>query len=221
MYFCSGQPMHFCCGVDTMNDNTNLNATVDLTKHFRALIRLGQAARQLAGPAYVEPDWKEYSQRSQRDAERWRGWSEAFELAQHLWKLLVEAVGQPHAKEIMQLVVNGKKAGRPLTKDENALRQHIYLYLLVCGPKSSDAKIAKRIHENEPYYAEYQSGAIVVLNKEIKEASMAADDDPIVDRRTIKKSLEAIERDVQRFRHRAIAENQLPEEYAPKLYYHD
>jgi len=61
-----------------MNDNTNLNAsqtTADLAKQLRALIRLGQAARQLAGPAYVEPDGEEYSQRTQREAER-RGGAE-------------------------------------------------------------------------------------------------------------------------------------------------
>lgn len=60
---------------------------------------------------------------------------------------------------------------------------------------------------------------IVVMNNDITDAAMASEDDPIVDRRPIKKSLGAIEKDVQRFRDWAINENQLPKEFAPRIYY--
>ncbi len=204
-----------------MNDNTNLNAsqtTADLAKQFRALIRLGQAARQLAGPAYVEPDGEECSQRTQREAERRRVRNKAFDFAQQFWKRLVKAVDEPHAKEIMHLVM-GENTGRPRTKEENAFKEHIYLYLNICGPKLSDKKLAKRIHASNPYYAEYQSGMIVVMNNEITDAAMASEDDPIIDRRWITKSLGAIEKDVRRFRDWAINENRLPKEYASRTYY--
>ncbi len=206
-----------------MNDNTNLNAsqtTADLTKRLRTLIRLGQAARQVAGPAYVEPDGEEYSQRTQREAERRRVRNEAFDFAEQFWKRLVKAVDEPHAKEIMHLVM-GENTGRPRTNEETAFKEHIYFYLMVCGPNLSDKKIAERIRGNKPYYAEYQSGTIVVLNKEITELAVTSEDDAIVDRRSIKKSLAAVEKEVHRFRHWALKENQLPEEYTPKPYCHE
>jgi len=146
--------------------------------------------------------------------------NKAFDFAQQFWIRLVKAVDEPHAKEIMHLVM-GENTGRPRTNEENAFKQHIYFYLMVCGPNLSDKKIAERIRASNPYYAEYQSGMIVVMNNKITDAAMASEDDPIVDRRPIKKSLAAVEKEVHRFRHAALKENQLPEAYSPKRYHHE
>src|SRR5262249_26488614 len=85
---------------------------------------------------------------------------EALKEADAFWNQLVETVGEPRAKQIMQFVMDEKKTGR----SGDLMLTLIYCYIHAWGLEESDEKIAKRIIESKPYYAECAKGHCVVVN---------------------------------------------------------
>jgi hypothetical protein len=140
----------------------------------------------------------------------------ALKLADTFWKQLVEAVGEPQAKQIMQFVMGEKKIGR--SGDRMIIL--IYCYIRAWGLEESDEKIAKRIIESKPYYVKCASGQCGVVNDWMTEERFLGDE-TIVKRTPIKKGLLAMKKHVERVRRWLIEEKILPTEYAPKQYYRD
>ena len=140
----------------------------------------------------------------------------ALKLADTFWKQLVEAVGEPQAKQIMQFVMGEKKIGR--SGDRMIIL--IYCYIRARGLEESDEKIAKRIIESKPYYVKCASGQCGVANDWMTEERFLGDE-TIVKRTPIKKGLLAMKKHVERVRRWLIEEKILPKEYAPKQYYRD
>jgi len=140
----------------------------------------------------------------------------ALKLADRCWKQLVEAVGEPQAKQIMQFVMGEKKIGR--SGDRMIIL--IYCYIRAWGLEESDEKIAKRIIESKPYYVKCASGQDGVVNDWMTEERLLGDE-TIVKRTPIKKGLLAMKKHVERVRRWLIEEKILPKEYAPKQYYRD
>lgn len=153
---------------------------------------------------------------------------ESKRIAEELYKRITKNVGVPAAKEMMRSIMGDKKPGPRRTDEAVALDCFIYAYLLHWGADQTDAKIAKRIFESEPYYVELDSGAVIVVNnKEFSESfcDLTDDsnlaDDPIISRRAITVSLGAIEKRVERFRRWAIKEDHLSKGHAPRQYTRD
>jgi hypothetical protein len=140
---------------------------------------------------------------------------EALKEADAFWKQLVETVGKPRAKQIMQFVMDEKKTGR----SGDLMLPLISNYIRVWGLEESDEKIAKRIIESKPYYAKCAKGHRVVVNDWLTEELLS--DETIVARTPIDKGLPAMKKHVERVRRWLIEEKILPKEYAPKQYYRD
>ena len=96
----------------------------------------------------------------------------------------------------------------------------IYSYIRAWGLEESDEKIAKRIIESKPYYANCAKGHCVVVNDWMTEEHLLGDE-IIVKRTPINKGLPAMKKHVERVRQWLIEEKILPKEYAPKQYYRD
>lgn len=133
--------------------------------------------------------------------------------ADAFWKYLVETVGKPRAKQIMQFVMGEKKTGR----SGDLMLPLISNYIHVWGLEESDEKIAKRIIESKPYYAKCAKGHCVVVDDWMTEERLS--DETIVARTPINKRLPAMKKHVGRVRQWLIEEKILPKEYAPKPYY--
>jgi len=138
------------------------------------------------------------------------------ESADAFWKQLVEAVGEPQARQIMHFVMDEKKEGRPA----DPMLPLIYCYICACGLEESDETIAKRIIESKPYYVEFASGESGVVNDWMTEERHLGDL-TIVKRTPIEKDLRAMKKHVERVRRWLIEEKILAKEYAPKQYYRD
>lgn len=161
---------------------------------------------------------KRLSQTSNRDFV----WSESYVLAGALWKRLVKNVGESEAKGIMRHLMGDKKPGRPGTDEKDALKVFIYVHLLHWGLGQTDGKIASRIHKSNPYFVQFESGAVAVANSEFTEAHMCpAEDDPIVGRKPIDMGLAAIKKRVERVRRTAIDDDLLSKDYKPRSYHRD
>lgn len=153
---------------------------------------------------------------------------EAEKLASLLWEKLVAKVGKSTAKNIMRRVMGDNKLGRPETAETEALMFFIYAHVLNFGRHQSHREIARRIFESKPHYVQCESGAIGIASSGLtavgarpeKEEDLAKDD-PVVRQWPLKMGLAAIQKRVERVRKRALNEDLLPKEYAPKLYRHD
>jgi hypothetical protein len=167
--------------------------------------------------ASSEMTLQEISRPAMRATERDTVWGKSAEFAREFWKRLVNNVGEPDARDIMHHVMGEKKPGRRRTDKDYAMIAFIYGYIRR-HRDLTDGRIAKQIFESKPFYVQYESGAFAIVNNEITEAYMTFPDDPIVERSPFKKSLTAIQKQVERTRRWTIAEAILPKEYAPRNY---
>jgi hypothetical protein len=140
----------------------------------------------------------------------------ALKEAAAFWNQLVETVGKPRAKQIMQYVMGEKKTGR----SGDRMIFLIYIYIHAWGLEESDEKIAQRIIKSKPHYVKCASGQCGVVNDWITEENHFGDE-TIVTRTPIKKGLPTMKKHVERLRRWLIEERVLPKEYAPKQYYRD
>lgn len=135
------------------------------------------------------------------------------QFARKLWKLLVNKVGEPKAKETMRRVMGDKQPGRPSTPQEDMLSIVVPVYILK-NAHESDEKIARRILESG-YCVLYKRGMFAVVNGDATDHL----DDPTLERKPIEKSLTAMKKQVERIRREMIEDRLLPKEYSPKTYY--
>ena len=163
----------------------------------------------------------EYRDRMQRSSEREGRRAKATQLAAALWKRLVHAVGEGEARGSMRLVMGSRRPGPRPTDDANALKRHIYMHIRTSPPGQSDDVIANRILGRNPSYVQCQSGDVIIVDNVIGEPDLTDSDDPIVAKRSMTKSQNALKKEISRLRKWAIEEDLLPREYAPRRYYRD